>query len=142
MSPIDPVPRERPAVADALLRVAGGLLAFLGGLVLAVLAVLLVPLRLDTPVGTVRLPVAVLLVLCGSLLLLWFAREATGVRWGVLLPAAGWFPMILVAIGTTRDGSRLLMPDDWVAGLTLFGGTLVLVIGMVVTLTTRPRTRP
>jgi hypothetical protein len=53
----------------------------------------------------------------------------------VVLPGVGWFAMIVVALRTTTEGDRLLVPDDWVATLTLFGGTLVLVIGSVLAIT-------
>jgi hypothetical protein len=134
---------------ELLLRAAGGLVALAAGFVAGLLAVLLVPLRLDTfgaAAGVIgdaagggwaaaRVPVAILLAVFGNLALLWFGREATGNRWGVLLPGVGWFAMIVVALRTTTEGDRLLVPDDWVATLTLFGGTLVLVIGSVLAIT-------
>jgi hypothetical protein len=124
-----------------LLRVLGTLLALGGGAVAAALAVLLVPLRVgsfgwvDGGIGAIRLPVAIALAAVGNLCLVWFARHVTGVRWGAVLPGLGWFTVIVVALRTTTEGDRLLMPDDWVATLTLFTGTIVLVIASVLAVT-------
>ena len=140
---------------DLLLRVAGGMVALAAGFVAGLLAVLLVPLRLSTfgvAAGAIaanaeggwaaaRVPVAILLAVFGNLALLWFGREVTGNRWGSVLPGIGWFTMIVVAMRTTTEGDRLLVADDWVATLTLFGGTLVLVIGTVLAVTPTARGR-
>jgi hypothetical protein len=140
-------PAPPSAVADVLLRLAGTLLALAGGVVGAALAVLLVPLRVgsfgwpDGGVAAIRLPVAIVLAVAGNFFLVWFARHATGVRWAALLPGLGWFAVIVIALRTTTEGDRLLVPDDWVATLTLFGGTITLVIAMVLAVTpSRART--
>lgn len=138
---------EPPAAVDVLLRVLGVVLALGGGAVAAALAVVLVPLRVgsfgwaDTGVGSIRIPVAIVLAAVGNLFLVWFARRATGVRWAALLPGLGWFAVIVLALRTTTEGDRLLMPNDWVATLTLFTGTIVLVIGTMLAVTpSRART--
>jgi len=134
-----------PRVADRFVRVAGGVVALLAGVVTAVWTLLLVPLRLEAGSWLVRLPVAVVLAVVGNVLLLWFARRATGSRWGVPLPAVGWFAVMLPALGATTEGDHLLLSNDWVAMLTLFGGTITLtigvVLGMVPTPAGAPRTR-
>jgi hypothetical protein len=142
------------AAVDPLLRVLGGLLSFVGGFLAAALAVLLVPLRLWELLGplaellevdptsgpaALRVPVAIPLAVVGNLFLVRFARQVTGVRWGALLPGVGWFLLIVAALQATTEGDRLLMPDDWVATLTLFGGTVTLVIATVLSLTSPPR---
>lgn len=121
--------------ADLVLRVVGGAVALVGGLLVPVLSLLWLPWRVDTWFGLVRVPFAVVLAAGGVLLLLWFAPRATGTRWGVLLPAVGWFVVTAAALGSTREGGRLLMPDDWLAAVTLFTGTSLLVVGMVLTIT-------
>lgn len=126
-------------LADWLLRLAGAVVALLGGVVAAVWTLLLVPLRLVAGDLVVRLPVAILLAIAGNVALLWFARRATGSRWGVLLPAVGWFAVMLPALGSTTEGDRLLLGNDWVALLTLFAGTITLTIGAVLGAAT-PRT--
>jgi carbon starvation protein CstA len=80
-------------------------------------------------------PVAIAVAAGGVAALLWFAPRATGTRWGVLLPALGWFVMVWAGVTTRLNGDRLLMPDDWVATLTLFGGTVLMVVGMVLAMT-------
>lgn len=112
----------------------GAVVALAGGTLTAVLSLFLVPLRVDLGFALIRFPAAVLLAVIGNALLLWFARQATGTRWGVLVPAIGWFVIMLPALGSTSAGSRLMMPNDWMAVLTLFGGTIVLTIGAVLTL--------
>lgn len=138
---------------DVLLRVLGGVLALLGGVVTAALTVLLAPLRVSDlgplgatladalAVGAVRVPATVLVAVGGGLFFVWFAGRAIGTRWGVLLPAIGWFATVAAALRTTTEGDRLLMPDDWGATVSLFGGTLVIVVGLVLSLTstTSPR---
>lgn len=136
--PAPPVPApaaEPPAAVDALLRALGMLLAFGGGAVAAVLAVLLVPLRVGSfgltdggGVAAIRIPVAIGLAVVGNAVLVWFARHATGVRWAPLLPGIAWFAVVLLAINRTTEGDRLLMPNDWVGAVTLFAGTITFVI--------------
>lgn len=151
----EPAPAGPPARRrrELPLRVLGGLLALAGGLAGGLLAVLLAPLRVadaadlpalgmlfeglaGTQLGAVRVPVAVTVAVAGNLLLVWFASAATGVRWGPLLPALGWGAVIWAATRITEEGDRLLVPDDWVGLFTLFSGTVVLVIGVVLRLTT------
>lgn len=140
-APVRPADLIPARALDLAVRIAGALVSLAGGLVVAVLAVLAVPWRVDTGFGVVRIPLAVGFALAGTLALLWFAPRATGTRWGVLLPALGWFAVMLAAMRTTGEGSHLLMPNDLVAALTLFSGTTVMVVGVVLTLTGH-RTRP
>lgn len=120
---------------DLALRVAGGVVALAGGLLVGLLSLLWVPWRIDTWFGQVRVPVAIAVAAGGVAALLWFAPRATGTRWGVLLPALGWFVIVWAGVTTRLNGDRLLMPDDWVATLTLFGGTVLMVVGMVLAMT-------
>jgi hypothetical protein len=108
-----------------------------GGLLVGVLVLVSVPWRVATWFGPVRLPLAVLVAVAGMLALLWFAPRATGARWAVLLPVAGWFVVAVAALGTGDAGGQLLVPDDWVAALALFGGTVVAVVGAVLALGVR-----
>lgn len=127
-------------VGDVAVRLAGALVSLAGGVVVATAAVLAVPWRVDTWLGVIRLPLALLFAVAGAAALLWFAPRATGTRWAVLLPAAGWFLVAVPAMRTTREGSFLLIGDDVLALLTLLGGTFVIVVGTVLTLAVgRPR---
>jgi hypothetical protein len=139
-------PAELLAVLDVVLRVLGAVLAFGGGIVAAAFAVLLVPLRVGSygwvdggGISAFRLPVAIIVAVVGNLFLVWFARQTTGVRWAALLPGVGWFAVIVVALRTTTEGDRLLVPDDWVGSLTLFGGTITLVIATVLAVSSTRR---
>lgn len=139
-------------VADGLLRVLGGLLGLAGGFVAGLLAVLLVPLRIGdagqviswygglagTPIGAVRVPVAVVVAVGANLLLIRFAERATGLRWGAVLPGLGWFAMVVATLQPTAERDRLLLADDWVAVLTLFAGTTAVVIGAVLAIVAPP----
>ena len=104
------------------------------------LGLILVPLRLDTPIGLLRLPVAVVLVIAANVGLIWFARYTVDTRWGPLAPAAGWLLIAFTASsGGQSDGSLLLLGNDWVGVLTIFGGTATVAIGVVHALTRRSR---
>lgn len=145
-------PTGAARVVDIALRIVAGGLALVGGFLTGLLSMLLVPLRVaDLPglwpllvrlglasydTGALRVPIALVVAVGGILLLCWFVRAGTGVRWGTLLPALGWFSIVLLVLGTTTEGDRLVMPNDWLAALTLFGGTIVLVVMMVIGLTT------
>jgi hypothetical protein len=143
-----PPPSESVIVLDVVLRVFGVPLAFAGGVMTAALALLLVPLRLGSfgwpdggGVAALRVPVAIVVAVAGNLFLVWFARNATGLRWFALLPGAGWFTVVVLALRTTTEGDRLLVPDDWVGSLTLFGGTITLVIATVLAISSAGRPR-
>ncbi len=140
------------AVVDRILRVIGGALSLIGGFLAGLLSILLAPLRVgdvaqmlaevrggEAPIlsefDATPIPVSVLLAPLLMLVLTWYARLSTGVRWGVLLPAAGWFGMVLLVLVGTAEGDQLVLADSWVAVLTLFGGTLVLVGAVLVGLT-------
>jgi hypothetical protein len=120
---------------DPALRLAGALVSLAGGVTVGLVAVLAVPWRLQTGFGVVRMPLAILFAAAGAAALVWFAPRAAGTRWAVLLPATGWFFIAAVAVRRTPEGSHLLMPNDLVAALTLFAGTIVMVIGVVLALT-------
>ncbi len=138
-------PPARSAVASWLVSASGALVALAGGLLTGVLGLVLVPLRLDTPLGLLRMPVAVVFVILANAAWIWFARYTTQARWGPLVPAAGWLLIAFAAArGASPDGSLLLLGNDWVGVLTIFGGTATVAIGAVVALTRRPQpgTRP
>lgn len=133
------VPGRATLAADLAVRIAGGLVTLAGGVVVAVLSLLWVPFRVGTWFGPVRVPVAIAVAIAGVLALLWFAPRATGTRWGTVLPAIGWFavvlPVVLMDMYAPPGGGRLLMPGDWVAALTLFSAVTVLVVGGLLAVT-------
>lgn len=116
--------------ADPVVRIVGALVGLAGGLLAVAVALILLPLRLETPVGLVRMPAALVFTVAATLVLVWFGRQATGLRWGALFPAAGWLGGVVVALRPTADGSFLLLGDDWLGALTIFAGTAVLTVGV------------
>lgn len=115
----------------ALLPVAGTLVAFAASVVVAVLTLFLVPLRVEIGGSLLRIPAAVLVAVAGNWLLVRHTPQVTGWRWAALAPVAGWFVVTLPALGVTASGDRLLMPNDIMGTLALFGGTIVLTIGTI-----------
>lgn len=97
----------------------------LGVLLVVVLAVLLclwgaflVPLR----IGTVRLPVSLLIAGAGNLLLGRAGERLAGLP-GLLVPAAVWI-VLAVLLGSRRTEGDLVVPGDVVGTLFLAVGTL------------------
>jgi len=127
-------------VADAALRLAGGVVTLAGSLLVGLLMFVTLPWRVSTALGTVRVPVAVVIVVGGLAALFWYAPRATGTRWAALLPLAAWSVTVVVALGAGDPGGALLLADDWVAVLCLFGGTVVAVVGTALALRGRPGT--
>lgn len=142
--PTETPPAERPVppAVRLLVRVGGGAVAAVGGVLVGILGLIMVPLRVATPVGLVRVPVAVVFVVAAMAVLLWFAAYTTQTRWGTLLPTAGWFLIAVAAsTGSSTDGSLLLVGDDWVGVLMIFSGTAACAIGAVSSLMRRPPAR-
>ncbi|HEY8452316.1 MAG: hypothetical protein FWJ70_08965 [Micromonosporaceae bacterium] len=125
-------------VADAALRLAGGVVTLAGSLLVGLLMFVTTPLRVATVLGTVRVPVAVVIVVGGLAALFWYAPRATGTRWATLLPLAAWVVTVVVGLGAGDPGGALLMANDWVAVLCLFFGTVVAVVGTALALLRRP----
>jgi hypothetical protein len=126
-----------PGRGDIALRVLGGLVAIAGALVTAVIEVFLAPLR----VGTVRLPVSLLLAVVGNLALVWFTHQATGRRGAVVLPALVWMAVMIPAAGRTDEGDLLLTGDNWVGLVTIFGGVVAFAVGAYRLIMPNARTR-
>jgi hypothetical protein len=110
---------------DLALRVLGGVVAVAGALVTAVIEVFLAPLR----VGTVRVPISLVLAVVGNLVLVWFTYRATGKRAAVALPALVWMVVMVRAAGRTAEGDLLLTGDNWVGLVTILGGTVAFAAG-------------
>jgi hypothetical protein len=110
---------------DLALRVLGALVAMSGAFVTAVFEVFLAPLR----VGTVRLPLSLLLAVVGNLVLVWYTYRVTEKRAAVALPALVWIVVMVRASGRTTEGDLLLTGDNWVGLLTILGGTVAFAAG-------------
>lgn len=122
-------------VGQVALSVAGAAVSLAGGFLVALLTLLWLPWRVDLGFAVVRVPLALVIAVAGVLVLVWYAPRATGSKWAVLLPAVSWFAVMAAAVSTTRQGGRLLMPNDLLAAVTLFVSTTTMVVAVVITLT-------
>ncbi len=144
MSQTAPAPGQRRGEevsgrADLAVRVLGGLVAVAGTLVTAAIEVFFAPLR----AGSVRLPVSLVIAIVANLVLVWFTYRATGRRGAVVLPAVIWLAiMIGFASLRTREGDLLFTGDNWVAQLTLFGGSVAFGAGAYKLIVARPPAPP
>ncbi|SCL65648.1 hypothetical protein GA0070606_4177 [Micromonospora citrea] len=122
---IAPPPPGRPRpMLDLALRVAGGLVAVVGGVLTAVLELLLATLR----VGGHLVGVSVLLAVVANVALSWFAHEAVGRRWAVALPALPWFVLMAVAAVRTAEGDLLVAGDNWVGLAMIVAGAMTFAV--------------
>ncbi|MBQ1071906.1 hypothetical protein KBX06_01805 [Micromonospora sp. C31] len=109
---------------DLALRVAGGLVAVLGGTLTAVLELLLATLR----VGGQLIGVSVFVAIGANIALSWFAHEAVGRRWAVALPATPWFVLMAVAAVRTAEGDLLVTGDNWVGLAMIVAGAMTFAV--------------
>lgn len=122
---VTPVPPGRwVRVVDLALRVAGGGLAVFGGVLTAVVEIVLAGLRLGDQLIGVSVPLAVV----ANIALGWFAHTTVGRRWAVVLPALPWFAMMVVAAGRTDEGDVLLTGDNWVGLAMIVAGAMTFAV--------------
>jgi hypothetical protein len=105
---------------DTTLRVAGGVVAVLLAALTAVIEIFYTPLR----VGGVLIGVSAIAAVVVNYLLVKYTVAATSKRWTPLLPALVWFALMLVASDRRPEGDLLLAQGNWVALVTIFGGSL------------------
>jgi hypothetical protein len=119
-----PPARPRPA-ADALLRVAGLVVALVATVLTAVAELYLTPLR----VGGVPIGVGVLFAAAANWGIAWFAVQTTGRRWASGPPWALWTVIMIFAAGArTPEGDYLLSGNDWIALVMILVGSLVFAV--------------
>ncbi|WP_433394386.1 hypothetical protein [Micromonospora sp. KLBMP9576] len=123
-TPAPPSGRRFRRALDLALRVAGGLVAVLGGTLTAVLELLLATLR----VGGQLIGVSVLVAVVANIALSWFAHEAVGRRWAVVLPATPWFVLMAVAAVRTAEGDLLVSGDNWVGLAMIVAGAMTFAV--------------
>jgi hypothetical protein len=119
-----PPPGRRGRLLDLALRVAGGLVAAVGGVVTGVVELLLATVRVSGQL----IGVSVLVVIGANVALSWFAHEAVGRRWAVALPALPWFGLMAVASVRTTEGDLLLAGDDWVGLAMIVAGAMTFTV--------------
>ena len=128
-----PAPARQAHAADPLaVRVAAGVLISLFGVGLALVEAFLVPLR----VGTVPLPICVLLVVAGNAGLTKLAVRQTGsIVCGVLQPAL-WLAVI-IALSVPRAEGDLVVPGSVTGLVFLFAGAVAGAYGVASEITRR-----
>jgi len=126
-----PPPPSRPADPLAL-RVAAGVLISLFSIGLAVVEAFLVPLR----IGTVPLPLSVLLAVVGNAGLTKLAVRQTGsIVWGVLQPVL-WL-LVIVVLSLPRPEGDLIVPGSLTGLVFLFAGAVAGAYGVASEITRR-----
>lgn len=126
-----PPPPSRPADPLAL-RVAAGVLISLFSIGLAVVEAFLVPLR----IGTVPLPLSVLLAVAGNAGLTKLAVRQTGsIVWGVLQPVL-WL-LVIVVLSLPRPEGDLIVPGSLTGLVFLFAGAVAGAYGVASEITRR-----
>lgn len=120
---------------DVTLRVLGGVVAVWGAVLTALLEAFLVPLRL----GGIRIPLSLLLAVACTILLMLFARAATGNRFVALLPGVVWFVVTIVLSGQTSAGDTVLVGNDWMPMALLLVGAAAVTVGAFLVVVPRRR---
>jgi hypothetical protein len=123
--------RDHPADPLAV-RVAAGVLISAFAVGLALVEAFLVPLR----VGTVPLPISVLLAVAGNVVLTKLAVRQTGsIVWGVLQPVL-WL-LVIVVLSLPRAEGDLVVPGSVTGLVFLFAGAVAGAYGVASEITRR-----
>ncbi|MEV0805924.1 hypothetical protein [Micromonospora sp. NPDC050200] len=105
-----PPPGRSARLLDLALRIAGGLVSVVGGVLTALLGLLLSTVRVGGHLIGVSVPVTIGAAIAVS----WFAYATVGRKWAVALPALPWFVLMAVAAVRTAEGDLLVAGDNWV----------------------------
>jgi hypothetical protein len=116
--------RPNDKVLDILLRVVGAVVAVWGGALLGTYATFMTAYR----IGTVLVPVSLVLAVVGNLALIWFAYATTGNKWLALLPGLVWAGLSFVGATRTREGDLVLYQSNWVGTVYLFAGSVTIAV--------------
>ncbi|TDC72587.1 hypothetical protein E1193_27420 [Micromonospora sp. KC606] len=109
---------------DLGLRAAGGIVSVSGGMLAAVLGLVLAPVRVDGRLIGVAVPVTI----AAAIVLSWFAYATVGRKWALALPALPWFALTAVAAVRTAEGDLLLTGDNWVGLATIATGAMTFAV--------------
>jgi hypothetical protein len=113
------------------LRLAGLAVACLGAVLVAVVGAFLTPFR----IGTVLVPVSLLIVIGGLTAVIRFAYAVTEKVGLSLIPGIVWLVLSLVLSARTREGDLVLLQQNWVAVVYILVGSVtvgVLAFRMIV----------
>jgi fatty-acid desaturase len=129
-------PPPKDPGSEILIRAGGLAVACWGAVLLAAVGAFLTPYR----IGSVLVPISVVLVVVGILGLTQFAHEVTGHTWLSLIPGLIW---LLISFGwssRTSEGDLVLVEQNWVATVYLLAGSVT--IGIAAYRMIVPRRRP
>ena len=116
------LPPTEPGRSDLLVKAGGLVVACWGAVLLAAVGAFLTPYR----IGSVLVPISVVLVVTGILGLTQFAHEVTGHTWLSLIPGLIW---LLISFGwsaRTNEGDLVLVEQNWVATVYLLAGAVTI----------------
>ena len=122
-TPADPPPRPPAEPPPSLgLRVAGVAVGGLGAFLLAMTGAFLTPYR----IGSVLIPLSLVLVVAGLAILTRFAHSVTDHVGLSLIPGAVWLIFSLILSSRTAEGDLVLVQQNWVAtGYLLVGSVTI-----------------
>jgi hypothetical protein len=130
------VPSAAPPDPLAL-RVAAGVLVAVAGAALAVVEAFLVPLR----IGSVPVPVCVLMAVVGNAGLARLAGRWTGSVVGAAVPPLLWL-LVVIVLSVPRAEGDLIVPGTLTGLVFLFAGAVAGAYGVGSSIARRPRAVP
>lgn len=110
-------------VRELALIISGAVVSVWAAVLLSVAGAFLTPLR----IGTVPVPVSVLLSIGGNALIMWFAYRVTRIKVLAVLPGVLWVALTFVASGATSERDVVLL-GNWVPIVYLYGGCATVAI--------------
>jgi hypothetical protein len=125
-----------PPWLSPVITVVGLLVAYWGAVLLAAVCAFLTPFR----IGTVLVPVSVVLVIAGIVALTRFAYAVTEHAWLSLTPGLVWLAISFAWSSRTTEGDLVLISQNWVATVYLLVGSVT--IGVVGYRLINPRRPP
>lgn len=115
-------------------RLAAAALILLATVLIALVESFYVPLR----VGTIRIPLSLGLAVVCHPVLIWLMRAGTGSILAMLATFGVWLAVIL-RLGLPRaDGDLIITGNNWVSTALMFGGSLIFVGSIGLSLPRRP----
>jgi hypothetical protein len=131
-----PRPEKPFGGGPLVMRLFGGLLTAVAGAALAVGGSFLVPLR----IGSVPIPVSVLLAVLGNVALARLAGRWTGSVAAAAVPPVLWLVVVIV-LSLPRSEGDLIVPGTLTGLVFLFAGSVAGAYGVASTITRQARSR-
>jgi hypothetical protein len=115
-------PPTEPGRSDIWIKVGGLIVACWGAVLLAAVGAFLTPFR----IGSVLVPISLLLCVVGLLGLTQFAYDVSGHPWLSLIPGGIWLVISFAWSARTNEGDLVLVGQNWVATVYLFAGAITI----------------